>query len=100
MKTAARRRREQSVASRMAHRRPTTQKHPRPSVTYLGFDNSQQLEALRLERAHQHAIKRQTQQVKTYKQLVRALSSALGTQTKTTTTSLSEKSRTTRSKHS
>lgn len=81
-------------------RRPTVESRPRPSVTYIGFDNSQQLRQYRLERARQVEAMRQRQQTRTYKQLVRALSSALD-QTKTTTKSSSAKSqKTIRSKPS
>jgi 3-phenylpropionate/cinnamic acid dioxygenase small subunit len=84
-------------------RRPTVESRPRPSTTYISFDNSSQLKDFRLDRTRRAAEKRQSQQARTYKQLVRALSSVLETQMKTTTKkspSGKSRSQTTRSKHS
>ncbi|SFT82566.1 hypothetical protein SAMN05660657_03316 [Geodermatophilus amargosae] len=65
--------------------RPTvkTRPRPRPAVTYLSFDNSHQLRQSRLDRVRQMEEKQAKQSLRTYKQLVRALNTALA-QTKTT----------------
>ena len=73
----------------------STRRHP-TIVAYLGTDNSAELHKFRVDRERALNAIREKQQIRTYKQLVRALNSALGqTKTKTKRASSSVKSRTT-----
>jgi hypothetical protein len=105
MMATSEQRRETTMASPVMRRpddesrpRQMDASHPRQMTVYLSFDNSDRLRDYRLGRERQVEARRQRQQARTYRQLVRALNSALATQTRTTKTSSSAKSKSGRSK--
>jgi hypothetical protein len=59
-------------------RRPKVDTKPSPLLSYLDFDNSDHLRAVRLDRMRQVENIHRRQETRQYKQLVRALTAAIG----------------------